>query len=116
MAVTYSQIDQYLLMHIGRASDADENLPLLIITCRYQDEVVGYIHFYLKGSVPDSEIQLTPDNPPKEIIRVNLGINRITEVLNTLRYEKPVNFGVFHQHLTGFVGTAGVEPVGEEES
>jgi hypothetical protein len=84
------------------------------IICYNQSDIVGYINFYLDGHVPESKLETLSSGSPKEFIMLRFAIDRIGEILDTLRQEKPIHIGINPGSKVGWVGT-GEEPVGEEE-
>lgn len=116
MSLKASQVDHYLMRHMESNADGRKEFVFFIGCFLGQNkDHVGTINFYLKGHVPPSTVYMTTENPPKEKIRVNMSINRINEVLDTIRNESPIYIGVATDVGYGWVGTA-PEPVGEEES
>lgn len=116
MATTLKAIDKYLVRHYGRKSGEGESQPVANITCFHQSDVVGFINFYLEGNVPESKLGDSRPGPFEEAIMVNFAIDRIDEILDTLRQEKPIDIAVDLDPggNVGWVATK-EEPIGEEE-
>ena len=115
MAATWENIDQYLVRHYGRQSGIGEDDTLANIICYKGSDIVGYINFYLEGHVPESKLETLGTGAPKQFIMLRFAIDRIDEILNTLRQEKPIHIAVDPGQKIGWVGT-GAEPIGEEEA
>lgn len=114
MATTWKDIDKYLVRHYGRKSGEDEGDTVANIICYKQSDIVGYINFYLAGHVPESKLEILGTGSPKKYIMLRFAIDRIDEILNTMRQEKPIHIAVDPGQKIGWVGT-GAEPIGEEE-
>lgn len=99
--MTSHQFDQYILYH---ENDPNSNI-LATVHCFYGDVSVGYIRFY-KGEVPAPEVL------SGGLLEIAFGIERIQEVITTLRYEKPLYISA--QGQKAIVSTVR-EPVGEQE-
>ena len=114
MATTWKDIDKYLVRHYGRKSGEGEDGTLASIICYKESDIVGYVNFYLEGHVPESKLETLGTGSTKEFIMLRFAIDRINEILDTLRQEKPIHIGVNPSYKVGWVGT-GAEPIGEEE-
>ena len=118
MASTWKYVDKYLVQHYGRKSGDDRDDPLASIVCYNKSDIIGYINFYLDGHVPASELETSSTGSTmklvKKTIMISFPIDRIGEILETLRQEEPINIGINPSQKVGWVGTS-VEPVGEEE-
>jgi hypothetical protein len=114
MAATWKSIDKYLVRHYGRQSGEGENDTLANIICYKNYDIVGYINFYLERHVPESKLETFATGSPKQFIMLRFAIDRIDEILDTLRQEKPIHIAVDSSQKVGWVGT-GAEPIGEEE-
>ena len=114
MAITWKDIDRYLVRHYGRKSGEGEDDTLANIICYKNSEIVGYINFYLDGHVPESKLETSGTGSTNEFIMLRFPVDRINEILDTLRQEKPVHIAVNPIYKIGWVGT-GDEPIGEEE-
>lgn len=114
MATTWKSIDEYLVRHYARKSGAGSGETLANIICYKQSDIVGYINFYLAGNVPESKLETLSSGSPKEFLMLRFAIDRIGEILDTLRQEKPIHIAVNPSYKVGWVGT-GAEPIGEEE-
>lgn len=110
----YEYIDQYLVRHYGRKSGEGEDDTLANIICYKNREIVGYINFYLEGHVPESKLEILGSGSAKQYIMLNFEISRISEILDTLRQEKPIFIEVDSDQKVGALGTSS-EPIGEEE-
>jgi len=72
--------------------------------------VVGRLMFMKKG-------QPLPDNHTDgNLVYLYYPIRRFEEIMGILRYEKPLYVALVPSNKIGYVGTADLEPVGEEES
>lgn len=96
-------VDSYIVTHLSKHPTVEAT-----ITCRGAGSNVGTLHFHKDGAALPTNV---PGPPPL----VHFPASRFNDVINTLRYEKPLQFNFTPGNLIGTVGT-GVEPVGEEEA
>lgn len=116
--MAWTEIDRYLVRHYTRPSTADPSWVLTSIIV-YKDNIVrGYLQFYRPDHVPSNELRSpmsggTGVADPYYVIA--FPIDRVEEVIATLREEKPLHIGIGTTFVNiGWLGT-GTEPVGEEE-
>jgi len=96
-----SEFDSYIIYHEEKQGGNEK----LVITCFLEDKTVGYISF-CDGDVPKPEIL------PHGIMKLFFPISRIREILDTIRYEKPLFISVSQDK--SMISTV-KEPVGEQE-
>ena len=85
-----------------------------VIHCFKGHVYVGNIVFYDDGgAIPANNIQV--NNVPVTAT-VNYALSRFADVMNILRYEKPVHLFVSESVLNGWVATGTGELVGEQET
>ena len=77
----------------------------MVITCFLEEKTVGFIVFH-DGEVPKPEIL------PHGVMRLNYHVSRIREIMDTIRYEKPLYISVAGDK--SMISTVR-EPVGEQE-
>jgi len=75
----------------------------------FNAEIAGRITFYDEVSVKPSF--LYPGGGPV----LNFHVNQFTDIMNIIRYEKPLYIYLNTDNWYGYIGTT-AEPVGEEES
>ncbi len=84
------------------------------IYCYDEETLLGYLSFYPKDQVPLSKVTFTPDMK----FFLNYEVERYQEIIETFRYEKPIQGYVSWNEenivTMGLVGTCD-EPVGEQE-
>lgn len=95
------EFNNYIIYHQQKTGSHE----LVTINCFYDNETVGYIHFY-DEDVPDPEVL------SHRIIQVNFGMDRFMEIVHTIRYEKPLFLSI--SDGKGILSTI-KEPVGEQE-
>jgi len=96
-----SEFDTYIVYHEQEpGSDV-----MAVITCFLEDRTVGYIEF-LKGNVPEPELL------PNGTMRLFFPYERYPNIINTIRYEKPLFISIYGKKCV--VSTI-KEPVGEQE-
>jgi hypothetical protein len=105
-------IDKYILIHYAACG----YIYINNILCYSGGSPVGYIRFYPKGQVPASKVaELAPG---WFRFFLNYEIDRYPEIIETLRYEKPVsayvNWDEDNVVTYGYIGTD-TEPIGEQE-
>jgi hypothetical protein len=106
MAWVQKDFDTYKLWH------ASGNSPVTgaAIECFKMGSRVGTLYFY------KDDIALPPnDNDPTFGIRLYLPLTRFGDIINTVRYEKPLYLMFESVSQQGWFTTSDTEPVGEEE-
>ena len=96
-----SEFDNYIIYHEQKKGDSEK----AVITCFMGERTVGYINFY-DGGVPDPEVL------PNGVLKICFHHSRISEIVNTIRYEKPLYISIYEDK--GVLSTVR-EPVGEQE-
>lgn len=96
-----TEFDTYIIYH---EHQPDSNV-MAVITCFLENITVGYIEF-VKGNVPDPEIL------PNGTMRLFFPYERYSNIINTIRYEKPLFISIYGKKCV--VSTV-KEPVGEQE-
>ncbi|HEX2461964.1 MAG TPA: hypothetical protein VHJ58_17590 [Vicinamibacterales bacterium] len=97
-------IDKYLIRHYGWQT-ADKDGCMTGIICYSQGTLVGYLNFFNPDYVPQSAInQFTP---PQPVLSINYHVERVQEVMATLRQEAVVHIGV---DLSQRIGWVGIDP------
>src|SRR5262245_13277342 len=97
-------IDAYLVRHYGWQT-SDKAGCMASIICYNQNTLVGYVNFYNPDYVPLSAINVY--TPPQPILTINYPVERVQEVIETLRLEAPVHIGV---DLSQRIGWVGIDP------
>lgn len=96
------QFDEYVLYHIQEK----DNDVKLIVNCYMASHKVGIIEFR-EGEIQEAEVLADGE------LQLYFGADRIREIIETLRYEKPL----FLQAVNGKSMVSTIrEPVGEEEN
>jgi hypothetical protein len=107
-------VDRYEIQH---NLIPNQSRPLISILCFFSGDPdpnipVGVIEFYPKGQVPASKVHFN------DRFDLNYEIDRYPEIIETLRYEKPINlyadWDAKNVIVAGYVGTNS-EPIGEQE-
>jgi hypothetical protein len=105
-------IDQYFIMHIARNTIGN---GLIRIVCSSGgpsvSRFVGLIDFYPKGQVPASRMD-------QNTFILNYEVDRYQEIIETLRYEKPIHVNVTwdaNNIITQGIISTNPEPIGEQE-
>ncbi|MCJ7443150.1 MAG: hypothetical protein MUO26_01225 [Methanotrichaceae archaeon] len=112
------QIDQYHLIHYLRGGAGFGGTELAVIRCYSERERVyqGSIYFYSKDKVPKSSGTIGQNY---FYFALNFEIERYQEIIETLRYEKPLFVDVVWDAnkfiIEGNLGTTTGEPIGEQE-
>lgn len=96
-----SEFDNYIIYHEEQEGKPEK----AVITCFYEGRTVGFITFY-DGEVPEPEVLSSG------IIKLCYPIGRINELIQTIRYEKPLYISLYGNKSV--VSTVR-EPVGEQE-
>lgn len=97
-------MDAYLVRHYGWQT-ADESGCQASIICYSSQVLVGYVNFFHPDHVPQSAINTF--SPPQLVLTINLSVERVQEVLETLRNESPIHIGV---DLSQRIGWVGIDP------
>lgn len=106
-------IDQYNIHHLIAPNPSSNSLIRIMCSSGAPSAslLVGEIAFYPKGLVPASKMYLNR-------FILNYEIDRYLEIIDTLRYEKPVyvsvNWDANYIIYNGMVTTS-TEPIGEQE-
>ena len=96
-----SEFDTYIIYH----EEEDGAKTKSVIHCFYEEKTVGYIEF-VDGDVPAPEVL------PNGILRLFFPYTRFGNIINTIRYEKPLYISIYNKKSV--VSTVR-EPVGEQE-
>jgi hypothetical protein len=96
-----SEFDSYIIYHEEKQGGTEK----LVITCFYEEKTVGFISFH-DGDVPKPEVL------PHGVMKLNFHMSRIREILDTIRYEKPLFISVSEDKS---MISSVREPVGEQE-
>ncbi|MDX1477151.1 MAG: hypothetical protein R3301_05565 [Saprospiraceae bacterium] len=99
--MTTSEFDNYIIYHESKPNSIEK----AVITCFMGEKTVGYIHFY-DGAVPEPEVL------PTGVMRLCFHFDRLPEIINTIRYEKPLYISLYEDKS---VLSTIREPVGEQE-
>ena len=107
-SVRHEKIISYWLIHWVDKPYLNE------IHCHTKEQgLVGTLRFYPRGKVPRSVLK----NPP--LFDLNFDIERYQEIIETLRYEKPikvyVEWDANNTVTNGYLATPEAEPIGEQE-
>jgi hypothetical protein len=95
------EFNSYIIYH----QETIETPEKVIINCYYDDRTVGHIHFY-DGPVPKPEVITSG------ALKLTFGIDRFEEIIDTIRFEKPLYLSLFGKKSV--ISTV-KEPVGEQE-
>ena len=101
-------VDSYLIRHYGWQT-ADETGCMASIICYSSGVLVGYVNFFNADHVPLSAINSF--SPPQLVLTINFPVERVQEVMETLRRESPIHIGVDLSQRIGWVGMSSA-PVG----
>jgi len=96
-----TEFDNYIIYHHQQNGDADK----AVITCFLGDRTVGFIKF-VDGKAPDAELL------PNGTLQLYFSFSRLSEIINTIRYEKPLYISIYGSKS---VLSTVHEPVGEQE-
>lgn len=96
-----SEFDEYIIYHEEKSGGTEK----VVITCFLGGKTVGYISFH-DGQVPAPEVL------PSGVLKLNFHYNRVQEIINTIRYEKPLHISIVENK--SMLSTVR-EPVGEQE-
>lgn len=100
--MTSHQFDQYILYH---EHNPDSNV-VVTVHCFLEGKTIGYIRFY------DSDVP-APHILPGGAIEISFHASRVNEIIQTLRYEKPLFLSA--ENKKSMISTVR-EPVGEQEA
>jgi len=107
MAMKTFCVDRYKIEHFA-IGDKQVNR----ISCECGESGAGVINFYKNGQIPQSTMGCSKH------FSLNYENNRYQEIIETLRYEKPVYivvaWDVKNIITTGYI-TTNLEPIGEQE-
>lgn len=96
-----SEFDSYIIYHEEKPNGKEK----VVITCFYESKTVGFISFF-DGDLPRPEIL------PHGVMKLVYHYNRVNEIVNTIRFEKPLFISVIGDKS---VLSTVREPVGEQE-
>jgi len=96
-----SEFDAYIIYHEEKQGGVEK----VVITCFNEEKTVGFISFY-DGEVPQPEIL------PHGVMKLTFHFNRVREIIDTIRYEKPLHISIVDNK--SIISTVR-EPVGEQE-
>ena len=95
-----SEFDSYIIYH-EESHGGEESM---VITCFYEEKTVGFISFH--------EVVPKPEILPHGVMKLTFHRSRIPEIMDTIRYEKPLHISVIGEKS---VLSTVREPVGEQE-
>lgn len=102
------RFDTYALYHVANGPHRESPVSL-IADCYDEGRYVGRLWFWPEGAtVPANEFSGGQ-------VHLHFRLARAGEVLATLRTEKPLFLLLNEATQWGYVGTAALEPVGEQE-
>jgi hypothetical protein len=78
---------------------------MVSVACYSNGVLVGYVNFFNADHVPRSTINSF--SPPQLFLTINYPVERVQEVLDTLRLDKPIHIGV---DLSQRIGWVGIDP------
>ena len=108
MADYVKEFDNYRIFYYA----GDKHHP--IISCYSGSTLVGSLRFYRdKEKMPESTVHELNETA---ILRLSYRLDQFRDVIDTLRYEKPLYLWYSSKSSAGYLGTSELEPVGEEES
>ena len=96
-----TEFDNYIIYHHQQYGQSEK----AVITCFMGDRTVGFIKF-VDGETPDAELL------PNGSLQLYFAFSRLNEIINTIRYEKPLFISIYGDK--GVLSTVH-EPVGEQE-
>ncbi|HLF62683.1 MAG TPA: hypothetical protein VI603_02980 [Saprospiraceae bacterium] len=96
-----SEFDSYIIYHEEKPNGKEK----AVITCFFEGGTVGFISFY-NGELPRPEVL------PHGVMKLAFHLDRIQEIVDTIRMEKPLFISVIGDKSV--VSTVR-EPVGEQE-
>ena len=109
MASTNYEIDTYRLYHLN-ADYISENEWICMITCFKGNAPKGNLKFFKEGAT------IPPSSKTRGgILFLRFQGNQLTDIIETLRQEKPLYIWYADSDHVGGLSTSN-EPVGEEES
>ena len=97
-------VDSYLVRHYGWQT-ADVAGCMASIICYSTGVLIGYVNFFNSEHVPQSTI--SSFSPPQLLLTINYPVERVQEMLETLRCEATVHIDV---DLSQRVGWVGIDP------
>ena len=107
MSITNYEIDSYRIYHHNEENSYGQTA---VINCYKSSAFKGSLYFYKdSASIPPSS------KTGSGYLYLRFGENRLRDMIETLRREKPLFIGFNDVNLWGWLSTSN-EPVGEEES
>jgi hypothetical protein len=107
MTVTTKEFDSYVIKYSSYRVTAD-NRTFAFITCFKGNLKIGNIHF--SEDHPLNENYLQDDK-----IYMRVDFSHFNDIINVLRYEKPLRMRFDDTKKEAWVSTGSVEPIGEQE-
>jgi hypothetical protein len=83
-----------------------------IINCYYNQDPIAWIHFYERAKIP---INSYSGSYPNYLLKLNFHISGFNDIINILRYEKPLRVELRLDSLRGSVYTSSNQPVGHQQ-
>ena len=103
MPSEYKSFNNYYIYYTTKEGHVTPSIPV------YNDnESIGYIFFTEKSSTSKNSIH-------EGKITIRYHIDRFNDIINILRYEKPLKIYLDTESLIGGISTGTSEPVGEQE-
>ena len=106
MAFHETEINEYRIFLYGKQSESMDRISHIL--CYYTNTLVARLSFYA-GDVPLNSFTRS------SVIVLNYNIERLGDVIDILRHEKPLYAHYFDESRNGYLTTT-KEPAGEEES
>ncbi len=104
MPSEFKNFNKYYIYYTTKEGHVTPSIPLY-----YDDLSIGYIYFTEK--LPTSKNYINSEGK----ITLRYHIDRFNDIVNILRYEKPLKIYLDTESLIGGISTGDFEPVGEQE-
>jgi hypothetical protein len=110
MPVVRKDFDSYSFTYVGGPS-LQSGTPGADIVCYRTNCRVGILRFFRDGvRIPENRVL------PDGTLALYFEMSRFSDVMATLRYEKPLYLAVNSDNSFGYIGPATLEPTGEQEA
>lgn len=108
MSMVVQKCDRYLVNYIGGTTLQGKGSGATI-QCYNGNQMVGLIEFFA------DHVTMPANSTANGQVILYYEMSRFGDVMNILRYEKPLMLAVNNDTKFGYIGTSTTEPVGEEE-
>lgn len=112
MTVTQKDIDSYAIEYVSQKDSAGKDSPVANIRCFYgpDHQEIARILFFDVNSLPPNGIDYNSN-----LLFIYFHISLFHDVMEVLRYDKPLQINFDDSNLAGWISNREFEPIGQYE-